>query len=136
MAKVCPSLMILETCSPVSCVSYPWSPFILCRCKFGVKIRGTRTSDVICNDVPQNDTSAEVSPTLGKVVSSDRVDRRVEHTLLTIIATTTIMSPTRQITHPNTKVQPSTPSSTAESFGEAPPAVLLQHNNQNTKMKH
>lgn len=132
MERVCPSLMILEKCSAVACVSYPRSPFILCRCKFGVNINGTRTSDVTCNEIAQADTSAVVSPTLGKVVSSNTVDQHVEHTLssglITTIATTTIMSPTRQITHLDTKVQPS--------FGKAPPAVLLPHNNENTKMKH
>lgn len=113
-------------------------PFILCRCKFGANITGTRISDVICNELPQTDTSADASPTLGRAVSSDTVNEPEVHTqtrgLLTTSATT-ITSPTRQITHPNAKVQPSSPSSTTDSFGKAHPAVPLPHNNKKTKMK-
>lgn len=112
------------------------SPFIPYRCEFGVRINGTKTSNVICNKIPQ---TADASPTLGQVVSSDTVDQLEEDTqtwgLLTTAATT-IMSPTMQITHPNAKVRPSSPSSTAESFGKAHPAVPLPHNNKNTQIKH
>ncbi|XP_056886149.1 tumor necrosis factor receptor superfamily member 4 [Takifugu flavidus] len=77
-------------------------------CKYGVNITGTKTSDVICNNVKHTDANAP--PTPGRAVSPDQLRDRVPK-LLTTAATT--MTTPRRIPHSDT----SSPSRTTDPIG-------------------
>lgn len=100
-------------------------PFFPCRCKFGIKITGTKTTDVICNDVKHTD--ADASPTPGRA-STDQPRERVQIQTLLTTATTTMTTPRR-----NPYSATSSPSRTANPVGKAlppPSARPWEHQNK------
>lgn len=117
METVRPSLTILEQCSAVFPTSL--SPFFSCRCKSGVNITGTKTSDIVCNDEkPKTGTDANVSPIPVKAVSSDTAHQPQETFQTQRLLTTTT---NRQIQHPETS-----PPSTADPLGKTHPAAPVR----------
>lgn len=95
------------------------SPFFSCRCKSGVNVTGTKTSDIVCNDEkPQTGNDANVSPIPVKAVASNMTHQPQETVQTQRLFTTTT---TRQIQHP----EPS-PSSTADPLGKTYPSVPVR----------
>lgn len=111
------------------CPLFPTStlPFFPCRCKFGVNITGTKTSDVICNGMKH--TGANASPTPGRAVSTGQPRVRVQiQKLLTTAAAATTTTP-RRIPHSDT----TSPSGTADPVGK--PCRPRPHAHKTPKMR-
>lgn len=105
-----PPLMILE--KALRGVLTSMLPFFPCRCKFGVNITGSKTSDVTCNDAKHTDSNASHTP--GRAVPTDQPRGRVH---IQKLLTATTMTTPRRIPLPET----SSPSNTADPIGKTLP---------------